>query len=337
VSLSVEKAGLLTTIQDLGRPGYRDAAIAAGGAMDSYALRAANLLVGNQEGAAALELTLVGPVLLANCAMLVAICGADMAPKADGEELPMWRPVHIAAGTRLSFGAASAGCRTYLAVAGGIGAGPPMLGSYSTDTRAGLGGSEGSVGRALRAGDQLPLREQASAVMQQPTREKSASWYMLPSAYQGGSGTADNGESLILRAVRGDEYDRLEEQGQMQLWSSPFRVASQSDRMGIRLEGTKLVLNDSSELRSHGVVPGTIQLPPGGSPIILGSDGQTTGGYPKIAHIITADLPLLAQLKPGDVITLSEVSLEEAQEAYRKLERSIQGLKTALRLQRKRE
>jgi len=335
VSLLVEKAGLLTTIQDLGRPGYRSAAVAVGGAMDSYALRAANLLVGNQEGAAALELTLVGPVLVASCAMLIAVCGADMAPKADGEELPMWRPVHIEAGTRLTFGAAAAGCRAYLAVAGGIGSGPSMLGSYSTDTRAGLGGSEDSVGRSLRAGDLLPLRNQASAEGQQSSRGHSVSWYMLPNAYQGGSSTAADDESIILRAIRGAEHIRLEAGAQMQLWSSPFRVASQSDRMGIRLEGAKMDLNDLSELRSHGVVPGTIQLPPGGSPIILGADGQTTGGYPKIAHIITADLPLLAQLKPGDVITLSEVSLEEAHDAYRKLERSIRLLEAALRLKRK--
>jgi len=337
VSLLVEKAGLLTTIQDLGRPGYRSAAVAAGGAMDSYALRAANLLVGNLEGAAALELTLVGPILLASSAMLIAVCGADLAAKADGEELPMWRPVHIAAGTRLTFGPAIAGCRAYLAVAGGIGAGPPMLGSYSTDTRAGLGGSEGSIGRSLRAGDLLPLRDQASLEGWQTTRGNPATWYMLPSAYQGGARTREDDESLILRATRGAEYNRLEEQAQNQLWSHPFRVASQSDRMGIRLEGSKLELNDSSELRSHGVVPGTVQLPPGGSPIILGADGQTTGGYPKVAHIITADLPLLAQLKPGDVVTLSEVSLEEAQDAYRKLERSIRLLGAAIRLQRERE
>ncbi|MGG4035214.1 biotin-dependent carboxyltransferase family protein, partial [Paenibacillus cisolokensis] len=152
MTLQVVRPGALTTVQDLGRPGYRAAGLGEGGAMDKYALRVANLLVGNEESAAALEMTLAGPELEAGCDLLVAVCGAYMSPRLDGEELPMWRPVLVPRGARLSFGSAKFGCRAYLAVAGGIDV-PLVLGSRSTDLRAGIGGFSG---RALAAGDALP-------------------------------------------------------------------------------------------------------------------------------------------------------------------------------------
>ena len=152
MGLLMKKPGLFTTVQDLGRPGWRKDGIPEGGAMDRYALRMANMLVGNEQGAAGLELTLVGPDMTAERDLLIAVCGAYMSPLIDGEELPMWRPVWVAAGARITFGAALSGCRAYIAVAGGIAA-LPALGSRSTDTRIRLGGAGG---RALQAGDALP-------------------------------------------------------------------------------------------------------------------------------------------------------------------------------------
>ncbi|MBW7474438.1 biotin-dependent carboxyltransferase family protein [Paenibacillus oenotherae] len=338
MSLTVMKPGFYTTIQDLGRPGWRRDGIPLGGAMDRYALRTANLLVGNEEGAAGLELTLVGPTLTVERDMLLAICGAHMSPHMDGEELPMWRPLWAAAGSRITFGAALAGCRAYIAVAGGIHA-AAVLGSRSTDVRAGIGGVDG---RPLQAGDTLPCGERdsaggARAAWQRLWRAELAAragaqprgrngfaapgWFAPPLAYGGGAA-----DGIELRAMPGSEFGRLSAAARRAFFTERYNVAPASDRMGVRLAGPPLELSDSTELLSHGVVPGTVQLPSGGMPIVLAADCQTTGGYPKIAHVITADLPLLAQARPGAAITFRSVTLAEAQRIEIAFERDMRQL-----------
>ncbi|WP_028562082.1 biotin-dependent carboxyltransferase family protein [Paenibacillus pinihumi] len=342
MSLTVLEPGFYTTIQDLGRPGLRHAGLGAGGAMDSYALRVANLLTGNDPQAAGLELTLSGPVLRAEQDMLVAITGADMGPRIEGGmELPMWRPVWLAAGTVVRLGRAAAGCRAYLAVAGGILV-PPQLGGRGTDVRARIGGLDG---RPLAAGDAIPcmaagdlpppaaalaarLRQRALA---EGRRRMMAAprWFAPPRAY-GGAGT----DGIVLRAMPGAESGQFSEAARTALYREPFRVAPASDRMGLRLSGPMLERTTRAELLSHGVAPGTVQVPPGGSPIVLAADCQTTGGYPKLAQVAYADLPLLAQARPGDIIRFQPVALAEAQrlDLAREQELSVlaAGIKAAI-------
>lgn len=332
----VRRPGLHTTIQDLGRAGYRSIGLPAGGAMDSYALRVANLLVGNGEAAAALELALVGPELEAQNDMLIAVCGAYMAPTIDGEELPMWRPVWVRSGAVLRFASAINGCRAYIAVAGGIGV-PEVLGSRSTYARAALGGLGG---RRLAAGDVVPCGSAGAAAASRWAAAwmaalaalaggwAAAPWFAQPLAYGGGSSDDDG---IELRAMPGSEFGQFSEAARTALYRERYRVAPDSDRMGCRLDGSPLTRTTHAELLSHGVTAGAVQVPSGGGPIVLAADCQTTGGYPKIAHVASVDLPLLAQAKPGDTIRFRQVSLEEAQRLELARERELRQLALAIR------
>ncbi|WP_435169984.1 biotin-dependent carboxyltransferase family protein [Paenibacillus glycanilyticus] len=346
--LKVLKPGLSTTIQDLGREGYRSSGIAAGGAMDRYALRMANLLVGNEEGEAGLEVTLVGPELRVDTDLLISVCGAYLEPTIDGEELPMWRPVFVPRGAVLRFGRAVSGCRAYVAAAGGFGV-PRELGSRSTDARAALGGL---AGRRLAAGDALPCgaahgaaapSRWAAAWAAALSRQGEASaakapegagrrlpwaaapWFAPPGAYGGDE------DGIVLRAMPGSEHGQFSAAAREAFFRERYAIAPASDRMGCRLIGTPLARESRAELLSHGVTPGAVQVPPGGGPIILAADCQTTGGYPKIAHVATVDMPLLAQAKPGDTIRFQPVTLDEAQRLDRQREQDIRYLAAAIR------
>lgn len=331
----VVKPGLLTTVQDLGRPGLQRQGIPVGGAMDRHALRVANLLVGNDEGAAGLELTLVGPTLTISGDALIAVCGADLAARLDGCELPLWRPVLARAGSTLAFGAAKSGCRAYVAVAGGV-AVPPALGGRGTYMRAGLGGVDG---RALAAGDRVPagapsglargciaaLRERAPSGSAPPG---AAAWHAAPRA-------AAAAGPAVLRALPGSEHAAFAAASQAALFAADaaFTVSPASDRMGYRLiGGLALALAAPLEMASHAVTPGTVQVPPSGDPIVLMADCQTTGGYPKIAQVAAVDLPVLAQRKPGDRVAFRQISLEEAHRLYIAQEQELSLLKAAIKL-----
>ncbi len=286
MEITVIRGGMLTTVQDRGRPGHRAAGVPLGGAVDPFASRVANLLVGNDEDAAVLECTLLGPELAFSADTLVALGGVDF----DG--LPAWQPRVVRAGENLRLGAARSGCRGYLAVAGGIDV-PPVLGSRSTYLRGGFGGFQG---RALRDGDVLAVPD--------VTRRMTEHWRIdariLP-AY---------GASPVVRVVRGAQLDEFGGA----LFAAEFRLLPQSDRMGIRLGGSKLVrIGGAGELVSTAVAPGTVQVPADGQPIILMADAQTLGGYPQAANVISVDLPLVAQLRPGDRVRFVEVPLDEAQ------------------------
>jgi antagonist of KipI len=287
--------------------------------MDRAALRLANLLVGNAAGEAALEVTLLGPVLELLGDVLLSVTGADLSVSLDDSPLPLDRAVHAHAGARLAFGRPVAGCRAYVAFAGGI-AVQPVLGSLATYVRAGLGGL---AGRALAAGDLLPLGEpgewsQRLGATIPPGR--TAPWGPAPQP------PARLGEDTEVRALRGAHFDALTHASRkalLALQDSPpteqpewFVVTGESDRMGYRLDGPALELEHPLELVSEPVAFGTVQLPPGGKPIVLMADRQTTGGYPRVLEVASADLSLLAQASPGTRVRFREVSLDEAQRLY---------------------
>lgn len=301
-TIEVTKAGMLTTVQDLGRVGHRRAGVPLSGAVDSLAMRVANLLVGNAEDAAGIEFTLVGPDLTFRTDTLVALGGADFG-------VPRWTPFCIRAGDTLALGPARSGCRGYLAVAGGIDV-APVLGSRSTYMRAQLGGWRG---RALRAGDGLSVP--------QVMRRVQGRWRIDPRiipAYRG---------DVVLRVCGGRHAAEFDPAWQAEV----FRVSAQSDRMGLRLEtdrGLKRV--DGAELISMPIAPGTVQVPPDGQPIILLADAQTIGGYPQLAQIATVDLPLAAQLRPGDTVRFELISLEETYDLLNARERALQLLRQGL-------
>ena len=308
--IHVIKPGLLTTVQDLGRPGSQRYGVTPGGAADAGALRLANLLVGNPEGAAGLEITLTGPTLQFAEEALVAICGGEFEVTIAGRSLPMWRPVWLKAGAELVFGAARSGCRAYLGVAGGF-AVPRVLGGRGTYLAAGFGGFEG---RALRTGDVLKVgpaslwaRRLALALTgSQPWN--SVHWEV------GAAARPRYSPAPTVRMIRGPQWDWFGENQWERFLSERFTVTVRSDRMGLRLAGMALNLDAPREMVSEGVVAGTVQVPPDGQPIVLLADGQTIGGYPKIAVVATSDLPLLAQLRPDDTIGFQEESVAEAQE-----------------------
>lgn len=310
MTLHVLRAGLYTTVQDLGRPGWQGDGVPEGGAMDDVALRLANFLVGNAESAAGLEITLDGPGLRFDRDATIAIGGADLDARVDDAMLPPWRAVHVAAGTELRFGEPRDGCRAYLAIAGGIDV-PPVLGSRATYVRAAIGGHEG---RALRRGDVLPL----GAAPVARVRPRRLAREMQP-AY---------GDTVHV--VAGPQLAALTPESRTRLFDAPFTVSARSDRMGFRLEGASLALASPVELLSAGVAMGTVQLPPDGAPIVLMADRQTTGGYPRLGEVATVDLPTLAQRRPGDVVRFAEVSLAEAQRLYLARERALALLRVAL-------
>ncbi len=330
MGLRVLKPGLLTTVQDLGRYGYQKYGVIVSGAMDSFALRMCNLLVGNEEKDPALEITATGPTIEFMEDTLIALCGGDMSPSINSMVIPRWRPLLVRRGSTLGFGGLKSGCRVYMSVAGGIHV-PEVMGSGSTYLRAAIGGLEG---RALVAGDVLTpgsysaqairrLNGLASIRAEQDQPFTAAPWFvssdLLP-AYGAG----------IVRIVRGREFELFTEESRDDFFKGLYYVTPRTDRMGYRLSGPSLTLSEPLEMTSGAVNAGTIQVPPEGQPLVLMADRQTTGGYPQIGHAVTVDLPVLAQLRPGDRLKFQEISLDEAQSLYLIKELEIKQMKQAL-------
>jgi antagonist of KipI len=291
--LRVKEPGFFTTVQDLGRPNAIAAGVPPGGAMDRFAHRAANLLAGNDEGAATLECTLSGPALVALQPCLVAITGADLDPHVNGRPEPTWTGMFLSEGDELSFAGRRSGARAYIAVAGGI-AGDRWLGSLSTNMLAARGGMHG---RLVAAGDVISVGGQPST----PAISGRHLDHDLRPDY------ADH----MLRAIGGPHIKRLGADGRRALFGSAFRVSRDSDRMGYRLEGPVLGAS-GDELLSFGLVAGAVQVPRSGQPILLMADHQTAGGYPVVATVASAAMPVAAQLLPGDEVSFAEVSVEAA-------------------------
>lgn len=311
---------MFTTVQDLGRTGFQRDGVPVSGAMDALALRAANLLVGNSASDAGLEMTLTGPTLAFNGGAVIALCGASIDARAGEVTVPSWHPVWMPRGSTLVCGSMSAGCRSYLAIAGGI-AEPVVLGGRSTFIRGAFGGHRG---RALVEDDELPLGvlaplavRIASALAGDGHDPMVAHWGI------GRSMRPPYSVEPAVRVLAGAHATLLTRGSRDRLFGEAFRVSPHSDRMGYRLDGVELELERPMDLLSEAVAFGTIQLPPSGKPIVLMADHQTTGGYPRIGEVASVDLPLLAQLRPGDHVRFRPVSLKEAQHLYLEREREL--------------
>jgi antagonist of KipI len=313
MGIKIIKAGLQTTVQDLGRTGYRKDGIIVSGAMDTLALQIGNLLLGNEMGEAGLECTLMGPKILFETAQLVALTGGDISPAVDGVAVKMWRPLYVKKGSVLSFGAAVRGCRTYLTVFGGFKL-HEVLGSYSTYLKAGFGGYNG---RALKNEDILSFHKIYKGT------EKLFNWSLDLKLYPDLDGE-------MIRVLKGPEYDLFTDQSLALLEEEKFQITNEADRMGYRLQGAALQMTEAKEMLSSAVCFGTVQVTPGGSAIILMADHQTTGGYPRVLQVITADLTRLAQMKSGQQIRFKLVTLAEARAALLLREKQVKQLKQAI-------
>ena len=310
--IEVLEGGIFTTAQDLGRYGYQRYGVPVSGAMDPFALRVANILVGNPEEDAGLEVTLAGAQMRFLVDTIVAVTGADLGPRLDDAGLPMWQAVAVPEGGVLAFAQIGDGMRAYLAVAGGIDL-PQVLGSRSTYTRSRLGGVEG---RVLAPGDTLPT-----------------SWQEPSGRVEGKRLGADQipsyGHSHALRVVLGPQDDAFTAEGIQALLSSTYTVTPTSDRIGSRLEGPPIRHKEDADIISDGTPFGAVQVTGDGMPIVLMADRGTTGGYTKIATVISVDLPGLAQAVPGDTVTFRSVSVEEAHQALTEQEARLKSLRSA--------
>jgi antagonist of KipI len=301
MSIEIVRAGPLTTVQDLGRSGYGALGIPASGAMDAVALRLANRLVGNPEHSAALEFTLTGPEIRFEADHWAAIAGSRFEATLDERMMPNAESFPVGRGQTLRIGRSLEGARGYLALQGGVDV-PPLLGSRSTFAAGGFGGLEG---RALRGGDRLPIGRHPSEA-----RRRRLVRGLLP-AYRA---------EAELRAIPGPQTEAFTAGGAEAFFAAGYRVSSRSDRVGLRLEGQAIEHTCGADLLPEGLAPGAVQVPADGQPILLAVDRPTTGGYVKIATIITADLWRVGQAKPGDRLRFVAVSVDEARALYRTLE-----------------
>jgi antagonist of KipI len=292
-TIQVQAPGLLTTVQDLGREGFGPMGVSPSGAADAISLRIGNRLVGNKEGAAGLEMTLLGGKFVFPEGATVALTGSDFGATLDGAPVSPWTSVEAKSGQTLLVGPTRSGARCYLCVQGGIEV-TPLLGSASTHLLSGLGGHEG---KALRKGDVLKIGEAKGCY-----RKRTVAANTL----------RDLSPHKILRVTPGPQSDWFPESSQSIFYSSTYRVAEESNRMGLRLEGPPLREGAHGEMISEGVSLGAVQIAAGGLPIILFVEQQTTGGYAKIANVISADLSSLGQLRPRDEIRFERVDWETA-------------------------
>jgi biotin-dependent carboxylase-like uncharacterized protein len=311
--LEVIDPGLLSSLQDAGRPGLAHFGIGRAGAADEPARRLANALVGNEAEACVIEMTLRGATVRLQRDAWVALTGAPLPRARIGERpLPMWTSCHVGAGSVLELGPMRAGCRSYLAVSGGVDV-PPRLGSRSTDLNAGFGAGPG---RALRKGDRLPLGR--PALQPAPRRRR---WSLDPRPW------FDDPEPAPLRLLAGTHTGLLDPMARHLLESESFRVSADSNRVGVRLQGVALELREPLDMVSEGSVAGVMQLPPGGEPIILGVEHPVTGGYPRIAQLAAVDLPRLAQCRPGAGVRFRWIDRGQARLALAERDRQLDCLR----------
>lgn len=329
MSLIIKKPGILSTIQDSGRRGYQKYGVIVNGAMDSFAMRAANLLVGNESNEAVIEATIVGPTVYFDSFSLIAICGGDFQPTIDGVKVPMWQPHIVKAGSTLKIGSACLGIRCYLAICGGFKL-PFEMESRSTYLRAGFGGFSG---RALRAGDFLETRKKSTiskAILSTIRSNENRSFYSIP-CFISHHVKPLYSKNPLIRVIKGAHFELFTTQSKILFFKSSYKVLASSDRMGYRLKGAELGLKKSREIISEAVSFGTIQVPPDGQPIVLMADHQTIGGYPRIAEVISVDLPLMAQLNLGSSVHFQEISLHEAQKLYIKREQDLRLMEIGMK------
>ena len=297
MSITVLNPGLLTTVQDLGRVGYQQFGVSVSGVMDPRAAAIGNILVGNPQGEAVLECTLMGQQLKFETDEVIAVTGGDLSPTLDGQPVPTYAALAVKAGQTLRFGAPRAGCRAYIAFAGGLDI-PLVMGSRSTYMKAAIGGFEG---RKLQKGDALGLRAPVAGYANLHQRAIAPEFVPRP--------------VYTLRVVLGPQDDAFTPEGVATFLGSEYTVTNEFDRMGCRMDGPAIQHKNGGDIISDGIAFGAIQVPGSGKPILMGADRQTTGGYTKIATVISADFRLLAQLKAGDKVRFEAVSVQAAQQA----------------------
>jgi antagonist of KipI len=327
VNIEVLKPGLLTIPQDLGRTGYAHLGVGRTGAFDLPAFRLANALAGNAPDACALEITLLGPTLKFRADAWIALTGAPIAARVDGQAVPMWAPVFVRGDSVLAMGTMGQGCRAYLAVHGGLDF-ERVLGSRSLDVNAALG----PRGRPLRSGDVLEMgsgsffdgRSGDSGLTGENEPDPISKWSIDPRPW------FDGEQERPLRLLPGSHAPMLDAKSRTSLYTQAFRIAAESNRVGCRLEGEPLELSEPVEMVSEACVAGTVQLPPSGQPIVLGVEHPVSGGYPRIGQIAAVDLPRLAQRRPGDTLRFASCSLEEAVSALYERERALMETEAAI-------
>ena len=308
-AIEVIDGGLFTTVQDLGRYGYQRYGLPVSGAMDLFALRVANLLVGNPPSAAALEMTLLGPRLRFLTETVIAIAGADLDPRLNDESVPAWCPIAVPEGAVLASSHARDGLRAYLAISGGIDV-PIVLGSRSTFATAGLGGFQG---RSIRRGDHIAIGgdDRAGRGARRTFPPEQVPRY---------------GHDHTIRVILGPQDEAFTAEGISTFLSATYTMSSKSDRIGCRLTGPRVAHKAGPDIISDGTPFGAVQIAGDGLPIVLAADRGVTGGYTKVATVISVDLPRLAQAGPGDRVSFRAVSLDEAHRALEEQEALLDRL-----------
>ena len=290
--------GALTTIQDMGRFGYQETGMPVSGVMDQRSAALANLLVGKQEEEAVLEITMLGPSMEFTEDIIIAVTGADLGAKLDKAELPRYQAVLVRAGQTVSFAGIRSGSRAYVAFAGGLKI-PMVMGSRSTNLKSKIGGFEG---RKIGAGDEIPFAAPKTFLLHMADRKLDAEDF--------------SAREHTLRVVMGPQDDYFTEQGIETFLTGEYTISNEYDRMGCRMQGPVIEHKNGGDIITDGISFGSVQVPSHGNPIVMMADHQTTGGYTKIASVITTDLPILAQSMPGHKIHFQKISIEEAQEIF---------------------
>ena len=312
MSITVLNPGLMTTVQDQGRIGYQQFGVSVSGVMDPRSAALANILVGNDEKEAVLECTMMGPHLQFNQANCIAITGGDLMPTLDGKPIPNYTAVKVEAGQVLKFTMPKTGCRAFIAFAGGLDI-PEVMGSRSTYMKAKIGGVEG---RKLAKDDVIGFRA-PKAELKNMNFRSMASEFVPRKEY-------------TVRVVLGPQDDYFTDAGIQTFLSEVYSVTAEFDRMGCRLEGAVIQHKEGGDIISDGIAFGAIQVPSSGQPIIMLGDRQTTGGYTKIANVISVDFRILAQLKQGDKVRFEQVSVKAAQAALLTQRAALKTIRNAL-------
>lgn len=313
MGMNIQDGGILTSIQDEGRFGFEQFGVSPSGPMDYRAMHIGNILVDNQIGESCLETTIMGPTIRFDGPAVLAVTGADCTPTVNGKPVSMYRAFPVKAGDVLKMGMAKNGCRSYLAVAGGIKV-PVLMNSKCTMVGKNFGGHEG---RKLQKGDVLELEKNIFTLPNMQAR------FTTPDVLQSGNHT--------LRVIMGPQEDMFTEKGIESFLTGVYKVGQEFDRQGYRLEGPVIEHKVDGNIISDGIVTGSIQVPTAGQPIVMLAEHQTVGGYTKIATVITADLPVIGQCKAGDSITFQKVSVDQAEELYVAYHRELEALKTKIK------
>ena len=312
MSITILNPGVLTTVQDKGRVGYQQFGVPAAGAVDPRSVAVANIIVGNPEDEAVLECTMMGPQIRFDAANCIAITGGDLQPTLDGQPIKSYAAIPVAAGQTLRFKGPKTGCRAYIAFAGGLDI-PLVMGSRSTYMKGKIGGLEG---RKLQKGDVIGFRAPKAELSNMRHRFISPEFVPFP--------------VYTVRVVMGPQDDAFTQAGIDTFLGETYTVTPEFDRMGCRLEGAEIAHINTGDIISDGISFGAIQVPSSGKPIIMLADRQTTGGYTKIANVITVDFRILAQLKAGDKVRFEKVSVQQAQSLLLSYRKALLTLRSAM-------